>query len=320
MHKALLEFFRTETAGGIVMIAAAILALAASNSPAGPWYQATTAPLTHAVNNVLMVFFFFLVGMELKKEMLTGVLSDKKQIMLPLVAAIGGMVAPALLFMLINKDVPEHWNGWAIASATDIAFAVCVLTLVAKSAPPALKIFLLAIAIFDDLGAILIIALFYGGEGAAHYTTLAGVVMGFVIPARYLDRTIHLLHPWVAFLVLPIFAFVTAGVDIRGIPVSAFLSHLPLGVALGLFLGKQIGIFGATWMLVRAGFARLPEGTSWRQVYGVSIIAGIGFTMSLFIGQLAFSDALLQEQVKIGVIVGSLLATGWGWLVLSRSR
>ena len=301
------------------MIAAAIGALVAANSGAATWYQATTQPLTSFTNHVLMALFFFLIGMELKKEMVAGVLADKKNILLPLVAAIGGMVAPALVFLLINHDMPAHWNGWAIPSATDIAFAVCVLALVAKSAPPALKIFLLAIAIFDDLGAILIIALFYGGDLAEKLPIVGAVMLGLAIPKPYLDRVIHLLHPWVAFCILPIFAFVNAGVSLSGLTLSGLLAPLPLSVMMGLFLGKQIGIFGASWMVIRCGFAQLPAGTSWRQIYGVSVIAGIGFTMSLFIGLLAFSDVHLQEQAKIGVIAGSLLASLWGGIILRNT-
>ncbi len=362
MHKRLIAFFRTETAGGLIMIAAAACALIAANSPAAAWYLSTTQPLALWVNDILMVLFFLLIGMELKKEMVAGVLADKKQILLPMVAAIGGMAAPALLFLLINKELPAHWNGWAIASATDIAFAVCILTLVAKSAPPAMKIFLLAIAIFDDLGAILIIALFYnhdlallpllasggiiglffllnrlrvtsilpfiflgialwfGLHAGGIHTTLAGVITGLFIPMKRLDWFMHKLHPWVAFFILPLFAFVMAGVSFSGLNIDSLIAPLPLSVTMGLFCGKQIGIFGASWLLIRGGFAQLPAGTSWGQVYGVSVIAGIGFTMSLFIGMLAFSDATLQEQVKIGVMAGSLLASAWGWVVLREKR
>ncbi len=366
------------------MIFFAFLALLAANGETAEWYQAFikspmgfsfgTAtfswPLVHWVNDVLMVLFFLLIGMELKREMVEGVLADKKQILLPFCAAIGGMAVPAAIYLLINADAPAHWNGWAIPSATDIAFAVCVLMLAGKSVPSTLKIFLLAIAIFDDLGAILIIALFYNHDlaltplllaggvigmlwalnrlrvmavmpyimvgvllwfclhaGGIH-TTLAGVITGLSIPLRNpkdkshspLSTCMHFLHPWVSFLVLPLFAFTASGVNLTGITPSEFISPLPLSVAMGLFAGKQIGIFGISFLLIKSGLATLPEGTSWRHIYGAAVVAGIGFTMSLFIGMLAFSDKLLQEEVKIGVITGSLLATLWGWLVLRGAK
>ncbi len=363
------------------MIAAAMIALALANSQLSEWYFAFinsplelniaghnfAAKLSYFVNDVLMVLFFFLIGMELKREAIVGVLADRKQILLPLFAAIGGMVAPALVFMAININHPQHWNGWAISSATDIAFAICILTMIGKAIPPSLKIFLLAIAIFDDLGAILIIALFYnnqlalaplaaacaiGGilfllgylrvkfitiyllamaglwfflhEGGIH-TTLAGVITGLAIPlkSRSVDNNysplavaMHFLHPWISFMILPLFAFTAAGVDLRAVGIEALLLPLPLSIAAGLFFGKQLGIFTASWLTVKLGFADLPENSSWRHIYGISVIAGIGFTMSLFIGMLAFSDLHLQEQAKIGVISGSLLASIWGWTVM----
>lgn len=378
------RFFKTESSGGILMIVTALLALIAANGITAQWYQsfvnmpisfgfgeqAVTEPLTHWVKDVLMVFFFLLVGMELKREMLDGFLSDKKQILLPLFAAIGGMIAPAVIFLLINHGVPQNWNGWAIPSATDIAFAICILTLAGKHIPPALKIFLLAIAIFDDLGAILVIALFYSGKLAVislllslltigvlfalnklrvmaispyimvgvalwfclHYsgihTTIGGVLVGMAIPMRNpkneantpLNRCMHILHPWVNFFILPIFAFTAAGINFDGMSFNSILEPLALGVALGLFIGKQVGIFGTTWLLVKSGFATLPEGANWRQIHGVSIVAGIGFTMSLFIGILAFDDVLMQNQVKLGVITGTLLAIIFGWLALRLSK
>jgi len=376
----LVRFFHTESAGGLVMVFAAFCALVAANSGASGAYSAFIAlplgisvgavdfswPLSLWVSEVLMVFFFLQIGMELKREMMEGVLSDKKSILLPFCAAVGGMAIPAALYLLINLHVPEHWNGWAIPSATDIAFALCVLTLLGKGAPPSLKIFLLAIAIFDDLGAILVIAFFYNHElaltplllsvlvtgvllllnrlrvasvfpyigtgialwfclhAAGIHTTLAGVITGLFIPMRNpgnlhkspLSKCMHFLHPWVNYFVLPLFAFTAAGVDLSGISMGSLLEPLPLSIAMGLFIGKQIGIFGTSWALIKCGAAQLPEGTNWRQLYGVSVIAGIGFTMSLFIGMLAFTDAALQEQVKIGVIAGSLLATLWGYIVL----
>lgn len=370
--KFIRRFLAMEAAGGILMIAAAALAMLAANSPFAELYQSfilmpvaigfgeqvASHTLSHWVKDVLMVFFFLLIGLELKREMAEGVLARRDQILLPLVAALGGMVAPALVYLLINTGIPQNFSGWAIPSATDIAFALCVLMMVGKGVPPAAKIFLLAIAIFDDLGAILVIAFFYSGgvqwgavgmaglgvaalfalnrlgvarilaylaigvylwfclHAAGIHTTIAGVLVGVLMPMRVRDRspvnhTIHFLHPWVGFFILPIFAFTSAGVSLAGISLQDALAPLPLGIALGLFLGKQIGIFGATWAMVKSGFAKLPEGTSWLHIYGVSVVAGIGFTMSLFIGILAFPEAM-QNEVKIGVIGGSLLSTLWG--------
>lgn len=369
------RFFKTESSAGILMIAAAIFALIAANGSTAQWYFSfinmpvtigLTEPLTYWVKDVLMVFFFLLVGMELKREMLDGFLSDKKQIILPLFAAIGGMIAPAVIFLVINKDIPQNWNGWAIPSATDIAFAICILTLAGKHLPPALKIFLLAIAIFDDLGAILVIAFFYSGKLALvplllvvavvlflfvlnklrvmaisayiavgialwfclHYsgihTTIGGVLVGMAIPLRNpkntanspLNRCMNILHPWVNFFILPVFAFTAAGINLQEVSFNSIFEPLTLGVALGLFIGKQIGIFGTTWLLVKSGFTNLPESVNWRHIYGVSILAGIGFTMSLFIGILAFDDVMVQNQVKLGVIAGTLLAMVCGWCAL----
>lgn len=369
------SFFKTEASGGIVTIFAALIALIISNGSSADWYQSFIATpimagtLANWVQDVLMVFFFLLVGMELKREMLAGFLSDKKQILLPLFSAIGGMIIPAAIFMLINYDSPHNWNGWAIASATDIAFAICILTLAGKHIPPALKIFLLAIAIFDDLGAIMIIAVFYSGKlaiapllgvmacaailfvlnklrvmkimpyifigiilwfslhASGIHTTIGGVMVGMAIPLRNpnngayspLNRFMHILHPWVNFLILPIFAFTAAGVNIQTMSLSSLIAPLPLGIAFGLFIGKQFGIFTSVWLMIKLGFAELPENTNLKQIYGVSIIAGIGFTMSLFIGNLAFTDQLMQEQVKLGVLAGTVLSAIFGWLVLRRS-
>lgn len=379
----LAAFFKAETTGGAVMLLVAALAMMVANSPLASWYQAfietpvglhlggleARVPLQHFVKDVLMVFFFFIIGMELKREMLEGFLTDRKQIVLPLITAIGGMALPALVFMLINQEVPQNQHGWAIPSATDIAFAVCVLMLAGKHVPPALKIFLLAIAIFDDLGAILVIAFFYSGavslmslmwvaggvsllyalnrfrvmallpyllvgvllwfllHHAGVHTTLAGVMIGLAIPLRDATRSsrsplntaMHFLHPWVSFAILPLFAFVSAGVSLAGIDKAALLAPLPLGVALGLFVGKQIGIFGSTWLLVKTRLVTLPEGTSWLQIYAVALLAGIGFTMSLFIGFLAFDTADMHHQVKLGVIVGSAFSAILGAVMIRAS-
>lgn len=378
------EFMATESSSGVVMIIFAVLALLAANSPFASEYKAlVNAPITFGlqdamatkalkewVKDILMVLFFLVIGLELKREMCEGFLSKRDQIILPLVAALGGMAVPAAIFFLFNHNSPTTVHGWAIPSATDIAFALAILTLFGKGIPPAIKIFLLAVAIFDDLGAIIVIAAFYntgltiaplllGLLGiitlvlmnrsrvvsiapymvvglflwfcfyySGIHTTLAGVIVGLMIPMRDADderysplnSCMHFLHPWVSFLVLPIFAFTSAGVDIRGLNVSDLAEPLPLGIAMGLFFGKQVGIFGASWLLITLRIVRMPEAAKWIHLYAVSILAGIGFTMSLFIGMLAFSDPHLQDMVKIGVIGGSLLCIVWGLVVMRFIR
>jgi NhaA family Na+:H+ antiporter len=378
LPKKMREFMAMESSGGYVMIAFTLLALALANSPFSPTYQHivhlplsfpnahATMPLGHVVQDFLMVLFFLIVGMELKREMAEGFLSNKDQILLPCIAAAGGMLIPSIIFYAINVNAPQDLHGWAIPSATDIAFALAILGLFAKNFPPAAKIFLLAIAIFDDLGAILIIALFYNTATPSilplasaalcigslylcnrlhiahflpyallgitliacfHYagihTTLAGVIVGLMLPLRSKDGKratlssyIHFLHPYVSFFVLPLFAFVSAGVDIRGIALNTVFSNIPLGIMLGLFAGKQIGIFGSTWLLITSKLVAMPEGTHWRHIYAVSVVAGIGFTMSLFIGMLAYHTPEQHELVKLGVLAGSLLSTLWGAVVL----
>jgi NhaA family Na+:H+ antiporter len=370
------RFLETEASGGLIMIGFAALGLIAANGPFGAlYYESVNMPITLGgggmemtesvkgwVKDVLMVFFFMLIGMELKREMSSGFLSQRDQIALPLAAAVGGMLAPAAVFLLFNFSHPENIAGWAVASATDIAFALAILSLFGRGIPPAVKIFLLAIAIFDDLGAILVIAAFYSqglalipillsiaGCGALFalnrrgvtvlipymlvgvflwfcmhaagiHTTLAGVMVGMAIPLvnpnkkdhEPLNETIHALHPWISYLVLPVFAFTCAGVSLKGLSVETLLAPLPLGVMLGLFIGKQIGIFGTTYALVKAKIVSMPKDATWMHVYGVSVLAGIGFTMSLFIGMLAFDDKISQDLVTIGVIAGSLLSTIWG--------
>ncbi len=368
------HFLLLESAGGIVMLAFAALAIVLANSPLSDSHTALIhAPLvaeftlSHFTNDVLMVIFFFAVGMELKLEMCEGALSEKGQKILPLIAALGGIAVPALLYLFITRNQPELHAGWAIPTATDIAFAMCVLRLVGGSVPAPAKIFLLAIAIYDDLAAILIIAIFYSSglallplaaiailgvalyalnranvshllpylaigvalwfalHAAGIHTTVAGVMVGIAIPLRtrsgdaLLSHTLHSIHPAVAFLILPLFAFTSAGVDLRTVPIAQALSALPVGIALALFFGKQVGILGATYAAVKLGLSPLPKGVNWPLVYGISILAGIGFTMSLFIGKLAFSDAILLDEVKIGVLAGSLLSTLWGILYL-RAR
>lgn len=370
LARALADFIREESAGGIIMLAFTALALALANSPFSAQYLSLTRPAEHFVKDVLMVLFFFSVGMELKREMVEGLLSQKGQVMMPLIAAIGGMAVPALIYAALNHSDTVTAHGWAIPSATDIAFALAILLLFGKGVPPAAKILLLAIAIFDDLGAILIIAFFYNSQVAAlplaltalgggilfllnkkhvsaltpylltgvylwfclHasgiHTTIAGVAVGLAIPLRDkqnsenspLGKALHFLHPWVVFFVLPVFAFTSAGVSLAGVEIKEFFAPMPLGIALGLFIGKQIGIFGSVFLLVKLKLAPKPEGMNWLHVYAVSILAGIGFTMSLFIGLLAFHEPHLQDIAKIGIISGSLLSTFFGGLVLYFSQ
>jgi NhaA family Na+:H+ antiporter len=372
------NFIHNETSGGVVMLLFALLAIIAANSGFSSSYKDfINLPINLNLSNfhadftlktftkdVLMCIFFVVVGMELKREMVEGHLSKKGQKILPLIAALGGILTPALFFFIFNINHPENHAGWAIPSATDIAFALCVLTLIGKSVPPSAKIFLLAIAIYDDLAAIIIIALFYSSGVSlvpllcslffiftlfllnknnvskisfylligcclwvcfylsGVHTTVAGVILGALIPLKIdsknispLKNLIKTLHPFVAFFILPLFAFVSAGVSFENITFAALFAPLTLGIAIALFFGKQIGILAATYLAVKANIASKPEGTDWRDIYGVAVVAGIGFTMSLFIGLLAFKEPLLQDEVKIGVIAGSLLSTIWGFIV-----
>ncbi|MEC7742904.1 MAG: Na+/H+ antiporter NhaA [Pseudomonadota bacterium] len=371
-------FIASESAGGIILIVAAALALAIANSPLLPDYQkllstpvafsagslvAIDKPLLLWINDGLMALFFFLIGLEVKREIVTGQLRSWKQASLPIIAAIGGMAIPAIVFAALNLGSPENLRGWAIPAATDIAFALGLLALLGSRVPVALKALLLAIAIIDDIGAIAIIAIFYtenmnlaalalalvpaaamlllNRAGVARtipyflfaallwicvlksgvHATLAGVVTALFVPIatgeeRPLERLEHALHPWVAFLILPIFAFSNAGVSFAGAGLDALLAPLSLGIAAGLVIGKQLGIFGACWLAVKAGWARLPEGVGFRHVYGLSCLAGIGFTMSLFIGNLAFVDPQQIAAVKFGVLGGSLVSAIAGIVVL----
>ena len=381
---ALQEFLRLEAAGGIVLGLAAIAALIVANSPLQGLYHRLLAlegevvvgtllirkPLLLWLNDGWMAVFFLLVGLEIKREILQGELSDRRAAALPVVAAIGGMVAPAAIYAAINSGDAIAIRGAAIPAATDIAFALGVLNLLGRAAPTSLKVLLTAIAIIDDLGAIVIIAVLYttdlstgalalaGGTLAALvalnaagvrrlapymlfgvvlwvcvlksgvHATLAGVATGFAVPfspariggespLRWLERA---LHPWVAFLILPAFAFANAGVSLEGVDAAALLRPATIGIALGLFLGKQLGVFGAVWLAVKAGLCRKPEATSWAQIYGLALLCGIGFTMSLFIGGLAFEDAARAVEVRLGVIFGSILAATIGAVVLKAAE
>ena len=364
-----------------MLIVAATIALAIANSSLLSQYQGFLAtpvnftagdlvtidkPLVLWINDGLMALFFFLIGLEVKREIVTGQLRNWKQASLPVYAAIGGMAVPALVFVAINAGSPENIRGWAIPAATDIAFALGLLALLGSRVPVALKALLLAIAIIDDIGAIAIIALFYTENmnlsalalalvpaagmlllnrfGVARtipyfllgaflwicvlksgvHATLAGVVTAMFVPIatgeeRPLERLEHALHPWVAFLVLPIFAFANAGVSFAGAGLEALLAPLSLGIAAGLVVGKQIGIFGACWIAAKTRMATLPPEVTWRHVYGLSCLAGIGFTMSLFIGGLAFVDPAQVDAVKMGVLSGSLVSALIGMTVLATA-
>ena len=378
VKSALQEFIKQETSAGIVLFIAAVAAMIAVNSALNPLYLAflnipvevqfgaleIAKPLSLWINDGLMAIFFFLVGLEVKREVVEGQLSTFQQASLPAIAAVGGMAVPAAIFVWINIDMPQNLNGWAIPAATDIAFALGVLALLGKHAPLSLKILLLAIAIIDDIGAIIIIALFYtadvsttslmlAGVGtvilflmnrlgvvriapyvlvgtflwvcvlkSGVHATLAGVIAALAIPLSAKDGSSplkhleHILHPWTAFLVLPIFAFANAGVSLTGIQVSDLMAPLALGIAAGLVLGKQIGVFGFMFIATKMGLVKQPQGVSWLQLYGLACLTGIGFTMSLFIGNLAFADPQQIETVKLGVISGSVVSGILGYCLL----
>ena len=376
------EFIRLETSGGVVLMIAAIFAMIIANTPLSATYDLILGtyikvgignfeiakPAILWINDGLMAIFFFLVGLEIKREVLAGELSSFDKAILPIMAAIGGMAVPGIIFAIVNWGTPENLNGWAIPTATDIAFALGILALIGSRAPIALKIFLLAIAIIDDLGAIVIIAIFYTSELSINalsismigfaaaialnrlgiqrtapyllvgiivwvfvlksgvHATFAGVLIAFTIPLKaknedeaLLYKMEHGLHPWVAFLILPVFAFANAGVNFTGIGIDDLLQPLTLGIAVGLFLGKQIGVFLATWIGVKSGIARLPENVSWKHVYGVACLTGVGFTMSLFIGSLAFTTADVMNAVRLGVVLGSVLSGIIGYLLLKSA-
>ena len=374
------DFLRTESAGGLILMASAALALLVANSALAPSYFGTLKSyviglsVQHWVNDALMALFFLLVGLEIKREMTDGQLRQWSDRVLPGIAALGGMAVPALIYAGFNLATPGTLRGWAIPSATDIAFALGVLSLLGPRVPVSLKVFLTALAILDDLGAVLIIAIFYTADlsvpmlGASTLTlaalvalnmagvkrlwpylllgavlwyvvlqsgvhaTLAGVALALTIPIRRtpgtpeahdspLIRLEHGLAPWVAFGVVPIFGFANAGVSFAGMSFGSLLAPVPLGIMLGLFLGKQIGVFGCVWAAVRLGWASLPGRAGWLQVYGVSLLCGIGFTMSLFIGLLAFAGSeALQDEVKIGVLAGSVVSALIGAAVMCLPR
>jgi Na+:H+ antiporter, NhaA family len=366
------RFIESEASGGVLLMGSAALALAVANTVLGDAYREALhtrvagLDLLHWINDGLMTFFFLLVGLEIKREMVEGQLDTWPRRVLPLIAALGGMLVPALIFMAINFPHPENWRGWAVPTATDIAFALGVLALVGSRVPASLKVFLTSLAIIDDLGAILIIATFYASDlsfvalavaavfAVALYwlnrrgetrplpyvllgfmlwaamlfsgihATLAGVILAMMIPIDHAsDGKSSLLHSmerglskWVAYLVLPIFAFANAGVSIGSTGHMSLISPLGLGIIGGLFLGKQLGVFAAVYLAKQAGVAALPARANWRQIYGVAALCGIGFTMSLFIGLLAFADPDKQAVLKLAVLVGSLLSALAGALIL----
>ena len=378
MISAIERLFKHEAAGGVALMAAAVLALIVANSSLSGVYSDVLAaklsitlndeglskPLILWINDGLMAIFFFLIGLELKRELLEGKLKNPRDVMLPGVAAIGGMVVPAVIFAAINWNSPETIAGWAIPAATDIAFALGLLALVGTRAPASLKVFLLTLAILDDLGAILIIALFYTAHLKVTYlvialaplammgwlnargshrvspivilgivlwvlvlksgvhATLAGVVTAFFIPLKDrwgkspLHSMEHGLVAWVAFFIVPVFAFANAGVSFAGMSMEAIASPVTIGIVAGLVLGKQAGVFGATWLVVKSGLATLPHGANWAHIYGLSALAGIGFTMSLFIGGLSYSDAALMNEVRLGVLAASAISAVIGYGVL----
>ena len=380
ISKSFKWFFKLEAASGLVLLFSAVLALILSNSVYADYYFSTLEKylfigfnnfglklsVLHWINDALMAIFFFFVTLEIKREFLQGELSNIKQALLPIIAAVGGMVVPALVYVYINLGDPETLNGWAIPSATDIAFSLGVLSLLGKRVPLSLKVFLTALAIIDDLGAILIIAIFYSGDLSIKYlslmllafiallvinkfnikkflpylilgiflwdfthnsgihATIAGVLLAMTIPHRkkgkdfsLLIKVEHLISPYVAFGIMPLFAFANAGVSLEGLSFSSLLDKVPLGIVLGLFVGKQLGVFVFSYLSIKLKIAQMPSNSNWYNFYGVGVLTGIGFTMSLFVGNLAFVENMqYMDGVKIGVLTGSLLSTLFGYFLI----
>ncbi len=380
---AIRQFLKLESSAGILLIAAAVLAIILDNSPfawlydqlltlpfsvsIGTW--GLSKPLLLWVNDGLMAVFFLLVGLEVKREILEGELSSKSQILLPAIAAAGGMIVPSGLYAALNWGDPVAIRGWAIPAATDIAFALGIISLLGSRVPVSLKILLTAIAIFDDLGAIIIIAVFYTADlsllslafaavaiaglfilnrmrvtrlapyiligillwvfvlKSGVHATLAGVALGLAIPLRAKDaeghsplrHLEHILHPWVAFAILPLFAFANAGLPLFEMSFADLQNPVSLGIALGLIAGKQFGVFVPAWLAIKSGLAELPEGTNYLGLYGMSVLTGIGFTMSLFIGSLAFNDPAMAGPVRIGILLGSIVCALLGYIILRKA-
>ncbi len=373
-------FFKLEASGGLILLISAVIALIISNSSYSNFYFNSLneylfiginnfglkLSVLHWINDALMAIFFFFVTLEIKREFLQGELSSIKQAILPIVGAVGGMLIPALIYVYINLDTPGTLNGWAIPSATDIAFSIGILSLLGSRVPISLKVFLTALAIIDDLGAIIIIAFFYSGDLSINYlllifvtfillivlnkfgikkfipylilglflwffthesgihATIAGVLLACSIPHRKKEHDFSLLvkiehgiSPYVVYFIMPLFAFANAGVSLEGLTFASLLAPVPLGILLGLFVGKQIGVFLFSYASIKLGFAQLPSNANWVSFYAVGILTGIGFTMSLFVGNLAFIENTQHiDGVKIGVLSGSLLSTVIGYLLL----
>tara|TARA_B100000700_G_C15038940_1_gene854217 strand:- start:1663 stop:2841 length:1179 start_codon:yes stop_codon:yes gene_type:complete len=379
-------FFKLEAASGLVLLFAAIIALIVSNSNMNAIYTEILGTyftlgfkdfgiklsILHWINDVLMAIFFFLVSLEIKREFIQGELSNPKQALLPIIGAVGGMLVPALFYIAINYKDPITLNGWAIPSATDIAFSLGVLSLLGKRVPISLKVFLTALAIIDDLGAIIIIAFFYSGQVQFIYlilmlvcvifllllnkfnirnflpylilglflwefthqsgihATISGVILALTIPHKdknnkhknsLLIKLEHAISPYVAFGIMPIFAFANAGVSLEGVTFASLLNPVPLGILCGLFFGKQIGVFLFSYIAIKLKLAVMPNDANWITLYGVGVLTGIGFTMSLFVGNLAFAENLNYiDGVKIGVLLGSLLSTIFGYMLILLNK
>lgn len=376
MSDIIRDFFKMESAGGILLVIAAAIAMTIANTDLYEAYQGFLytyvlgMSVSHWINDGLMAVFFLLIGLEVKRELLEGALKSKETAIFPAIAAVGGMLAPALIYVAFNYGDAQAIQGWAIPAATDIAFALGIMALLGKRVPVSLKVFLLALAIIDDLGVVVIIALFYTGElsttalavgfamtaalfmlnakkvtkltpymivGAilwfavlksGVHATLAGVVIGFAIPLQGkkgehspLKHMEHALHPYVAFGILPLFAFANAGISLEGVSLSSLGSALPLGIALGLLLGKPLGIFTFSWVAVKSGIAKLPKGVNFMHIFAVSVLCGIGFTMSIFISSLAFGsvNAEFDTYARLGILMGSTTAALLGFFLLHVS-
>ena len=379
LRRVIRNFVRLESSSGILLLIAGLTALVLSNSSfAGVFdhilhlklYFGTNLPLfykstQHWINDGLMVIFFFVVGLELKREFLEGELSMPSQAILPVIAAVGGMAVPAIFYLLFNFNNPETFQGWAIPSATDIAFSLGVLSLLGKKVPISLKIFLMALAIIDDLGAIIIIALFYSSnleifsllvvlfilfflylcnrrnlqniwiyillgfflwifiQNAGIHATISGVLLAIFVPHKktkqgsLLTCAENKLHPWVAYLIMPLFALTNAGVYLGDVSLASLSNPVPLGIMTGLFFGKQIGVFFTTFLLIKMGYARLPSGSNWIQMYGIAMLTGIGFTMAMFINFLAFDTDIYINQAKIAILIASFTSAVLGYILLN---
>ena len=379
LRSVIRNFVRLESSSGILLLIAGLIALVLSNSSfAGVFdhilhlklYFGTNLPLfykstQHWINDGLMVIFFFVVGLELKREFLEGELSMPSQAILPVIAAVGGMAVPAIFYLLFNFNNPETFQGWAIPSATDIAFSLGVLSLLGKKVPISLKIFLMALAIIDDLGAIIIIALFYSSnleifsllvvlfilfflylcnrrntqniwiyillgfflwifiQNAGIHSTISGVLLAIFVPHKktkqgsLLTCAENKLHPWVAYLIMPLFALTNAGVYLGDVSLASLSNPVPLGIMTGLFFGKQIGVFFTTFLLIKMGYARLPSGSNWIQMYGIATLSGIGFTMAMFINFLAFDTDIYINQAKIAILIASFTSAVLGYILLN---